>query len=318
MIQQHYDECQASAQEFEDGEAEKASVKIDRAQLLAQSASLFKLEVALICTPTCQKEVYALLAHDNVPLQDVSDRLYYKTYYQASQFHGQLQLDLVRRCNTTIHETHVNLRRVLKSRSLAVSFETHAAQFARLAYNLDLHRANPPDTLAEKKCSIGKHWESAGFQGEDPSTDFRGVGELGLHQLDYFCDHHPLYAQRMIRESGTLLTHPDVEQPWYPFALCGIHTTKFVSTMLERGQLQRHLLQAQLQGSNGIEEFIDTFYSFCFIQCHLDWAEGVDKKEITSVFQFEAFFAEFSDFLSKQIELREWTNDDFYPQVKWW
>lgn len=29
-----------------------------------------------------------------------------------------------------------------------------------------------------------------GFQGENPATDFRGTGELGLRNLYYFIKHH--------------------------------------------------------------------------------------------------------------------------------
>jgi len=28
-----------------------------------------------------------------------------------------------------------------------------------------------------------KEWQNVGFQGEDPKTDFRGMGVLGLHNL---------------------------------------------------------------------------------------------------------------------------------------
>lgn len=30
---------------------------------------------------------------------------------------------------------------------------------------------------------IGRHWSDIGFQGDDPATDFRGMGLLGLTDL---------------------------------------------------------------------------------------------------------------------------------------
>ncbi len=30
---------------------------------------------------------------------------------------------------------------------------------------------------------ITKQWQDIGFQGDDPGTDFRGMGMLGLHNL---------------------------------------------------------------------------------------------------------------------------------------
>lgn len=161
----------------------------------------------------------------------------------------------------------------------------------------------------------GKHWELVGFQGEDPSTDFRGVGELGLHFLRYFCVHHPLYANRIIEESRT---QGDCDQAWYPFALGSIHVTQLVCQLLELGLLQRHLLQAEISGSRGVQEFADSFFSFLFVRCHLDWAEGVDKGEISSVFQFEQFFSEFTTYIKHELTQRVFRNSDFQPHRKWW
>lgn len=33
------------------------------------------------------------------------------------------------------------------------------------------------------KSRIGQHWGEIGFQGDDPATDFRGMGLLGLKNL---------------------------------------------------------------------------------------------------------------------------------------
>jgi hypothetical protein len=38
---------------------------------------------------------------------------------------------------------------------------------------------------------FGPHWESIGFQGNDPATDLRGVGMLGLLQHLYFINTYP-------------------------------------------------------------------------------------------------------------------------------
>lgn len=42
-----------------------------------------------------------------------------------------------------------------------------------------------PDSL------ISETWKRLGFQGKDPSTDFRGAGLFGLNQLYYFASHYP-------------------------------------------------------------------------------------------------------------------------------
>ena len=43
----------------------------------------------------------------------------------------------------------------------------------------------------------GKHWESIGFQGNDPSTDLRGTGLWGLLQILFFLEHCFNFAQAM-------------------------------------------------------------------------------------------------------------------------
>ena len=38
---------------------------------------------------------------------------------------------------------------------------------------------------------VTSEWVRLGFQGDDPATDFRGMGVLGLHNLVYFGEHYP-------------------------------------------------------------------------------------------------------------------------------
>ncbi|KAJ1538097.1 hypothetical protein HK096_001794, partial [Nowakowskiella sp. JEL0078] len=48
---------------------------------------------------------------------------------------------------------------------------------------------------------ITKNWTSIGFQGSDPSTDFRGMGLLGLDDLIYFMKNHKEKATRVLNTS---------------------------------------------------------------------------------------------------------------------
>lgn len=48
---------------------------------------------------------------------------------------------------------------------------------------------------------ITKQWAEIGFQGEDPSTDFRGMGILGLMNLSYFADHYIEAAKQILQHS---------------------------------------------------------------------------------------------------------------------
>ena len=79
-------------------------------------------------------------------------------------------------------------------------------------------------------------WGDVGFQGHDPSTDFRGMGLLGLHQLTYIsCKEGGREARRALTES----MHP---RRYYPFAATGINITAFVLELLVEFRLNRLLL----------------------------------------------------------------------------
>lgn len=49
---------------------------------------------------------------------------------------------------------------------------------------------------------FGSHWEALGFQGQDPATDLRGGGILGLLQLLAVFEHHPPSAKAIHRLSA--------------------------------------------------------------------------------------------------------------------
>nr|AAI29414.1 Zgc:158733 [Danio rerio] len=48
---------------------------------------------------------------------------------------------------------------------------------------------------------ISEQWCEIGFQGNDPKTDFRGMGLLGLHNLLYFAEHDKATALQVLHDS---------------------------------------------------------------------------------------------------------------------
>jgi hypothetical protein len=48
---------------------------------------------------------------------------------------------------------------------------------------------------------ISKQWSEIGFQGDDPSTDFRGMGLLGLENLLFFSTHYNESARHLLQHS---------------------------------------------------------------------------------------------------------------------
>jgi hypothetical protein len=46
---------------------------------------------------------------------------------------------------------------------------------------------------------FGRHWAGLGFQGDDPATDLRGAGVLGLLQLLHLHWHDAAAADRILQ-----------------------------------------------------------------------------------------------------------------------
>eukprot|EP01043_Picozoa_sp_COSAG02_P046850 COSAG02_NODE_4425_length_5376_cov_2.760470_4_plen_371_part_00 len=115
---------------------------------------------------------------------------------------------------------------------LAVLREISAA--VQQPYDMTLHE---PDLRAVHEAfhgtdkpfaSVSADWRLAGFQGNDPTTDLRGAGSLGLKQLAYFVTKYPdrSVAVRMRRLNSR--ARPSTAADAYPWAAVGINVTRAV------------------------------------------------------------------------------------------
>ncbi|GAA5840390.1 hypothetical protein JCM11251_006547 [Rhodosporidiobolus azoricus] len=85
---------------------------------------------------------------------------------------------------------------------------------------------------------VGKHWQELGFQNTSPSTDFRGVGLLGLRCLVHFASTYRERAAEIINESV------GAGERWYPLALASLHMTAFALDLAKTRDLQLFLLRS--------------------------------------------------------------------------
>jgi ELMO domain-containing protein len=92
--------------------------------------------------------------------------------------------------------------------------------------------------LTSRKC---KDWSRIGFQGEDPTTDFRAMGILGLLNLLAFSKHPSV--QNVLNDSNS--------QFWYPFAVCGINISSKIFNLLKNHQLNVYFYDSK--------DFLDDF-----------------------------------------------------------
>lgn len=73
---------------------------------------------------------------------------------------------------------------------------------------------------------ITREWGRIGFQQRDPTSDFRGGGLLGLHQLLHVAQSRNTSCRRMLQE-------PVAESARYPWACAGINVTFRVFQLLQ-------------------------------------------------------------------------------------
>lgn len=75
---------------------------------------------------------------------------------------------------------------------------------------------------------ISEQWKEMGWQGKDPSTDFRGGGFISLENLLYFARNFPKSFQDLLRKQ-----EGDRAMWEYPFAVAGVNITFMLIQMLD-------------------------------------------------------------------------------------
>eukprot|EP00112_Aurelia_sp_Birch-Aquarium-sp1_P023434 Seg6984.1 transcript_id=Seg6984.1/GoldUCD/mRNA.D3Y31 product="ELMO domain-containing protein 1" protein_id=Seg6984.1/GoldUCD/D3Y31 len=96
---------------------------------------------------------------------------------------------------------------------------------------MDLWTILKPDEELESRHT--KQWGEIGFQGNNPATDFRGMGILSLKNLIFFLENENEEAKRLF----SLSQHPRFG---YPFAVAGINLTGVLFDLLRSGKLKAY------------------------------------------------------------------------------
>ncbi|XP_053695273.1 ELMO domain-containing protein 2 [Sabethes cyaneus] len=153
--------------------------------------------------------------------------------------------------------------------------------YKRLCWLVEQHRSTPYDCndaehetklislwkmlMGEEnklKGRVSDQWQDIGFQGDDPKTDFRGMGMLGLENLLYFASEYNGTARH-------LLSHSHHPTRGYFFAIVGINLTSMAYHLLQSGAARNHFY-------NQPRLTMDTFHQFyCYLYFEFDryWVE---------------------------------------------
>ncbi|KJH43286.1 ELMO/CED-12 family protein, partial [Dictyocaulus viviparus] len=117
----------------------------------------------------------------------------------------------------------------------------------------------------------GKHWRLIGFQSDDPSRDFRGMGILSLEQLIYMAK----TDTKNMRSILVLSNHPKIG---FPLVITAINMTSLCHHLLKEGLLKNHFRNL-LKNHLRIEDFHDA-YSIIFKVVFLFYSLTIGRKQI--------------------------------------
>ncbi|XP_001367440.1 ELMO domain-containing protein 2 [Monodelphis domestica] len=132
------------------------------------------------------------------------------------------------------------------------------------------------------KARITKQWSDIGFQGDDPKTDFRGMGLLGLVNLVYLSEKYTKEAHRILSHSS----HPTLG---YSFAIVGINLTEMAYSLLKSNALKFHFYNS-VSGCPTMEHF-HQFYCYLFYEFDKFWFE----EEPESIMYFNLYREKFHE-----------------------
>ncbi|ODV91460.1 hypothetical protein CANCADRAFT_30 [Tortispora caseinolytica NRRL Y-17796] len=136
-----------------------------------------------------------------------------------------------------------------------------------------------------------KKWQAVGFQGKDPSTDFRRTGMVGLRFILHMAKYQPDDTTLIISESRTDIG-TDI---WYPFALAAIHTVDLLLRLPEYRFMETFIYRCGFIHST--DNVLASFYRLCgyiLIEYHESWKKDVTAGKYVTIMDFEQSFKRFS------------------------
>ncbi|XP_047430894.1 ELMO domain-containing protein 2 [Mugil cephalus] len=136
---------------------------------------------------------------------------------------------------------------------------------------------------------ITKQWGDIGFQGDDPKTDFRGMGLLGLINLVFFSENYTVEARQVLSHAN----HPKLG---YSYAIVGINLTEMAYSLLKSGALKPHFYNT-VQGTPELRHFHQLY---CYLAYEFDkfWV----SEEPESIMQFNQYREQFHSIVKTRLQ----------------
>lgn len=144
-----------------------------------------------------------------------------------------------------------------------------------------------PSTKLESR--ITKQWGDIGFQGDDPKTDFRGMGMLGLTNLVFFSENYSDAARQVLSQAN----HPKLG---YSYAIVGINLTEMAYSLLKSGALKPHFYNA-VEGRAQIQHF-HQLYCYLAFEFNKFWIQ----EEPESIMEFNTYREKFHEKMKRLLQ----------------
>ncbi|XP_072939394.1 ELMO domain-containing protein 2 [Epargyreus clarus] len=140
----------------------------------------------------------------------------------------------------------------------------------------------------ELEARVTKQWQDIGFQGDDPKTDFRGMGLLGLENLLFFAKEYP-------QASSHVLSHSKHPKYGYTFAIVGINLTSMAYYLLKDGSAKTYMFNAKhhLPDIN----LFHRFYCYLFYEFDKLWIESKPQ----NIMEFSMIFKRFENAIRTEL-----------------
>ncbi|XP_028304982.1 ELMO domain-containing protein 2 [Gouania willdenowi] len=136
---------------------------------------------------------------------------------------------------------------------------------------------------------VTKQWGDIGFQGDDPKTDFRGMGVLGLSNLVFFSENYTMEARQVLSHAN----HPKLG---YSYAIVGINLTEMVYSLLRSDALKPHFYNT-VQGSPELQHFQQLY---CYLAYEFDKFWVAEEPE--SIMQFNQYREKFHNIVRTHLQ----------------
>ncbi|XP_076317187.1 ELMO domain-containing protein 3-like isoform X3 [Tachypleus tridentatus] len=142
----------------------------------------------------------------------------------------------------------------------------------------------------------GSHWEQIGFQGNDPATDLRGTGLLGLLHLLYFIlDSSTSQAAKKVYQ----ISQDEIQN--FPFCLMSINMTRIALEVL-----REELLNKECNQRNQVMIVVNEFYAGTFLHLYQTW-----KKHHKTIIDTGYVIKAVTDYVKKNVKTVIESTKDF-------